>query len=198
MIPDGPLHPADLGLGLLLGATVAVVFWQRRLWLPAASLAAVGGYGERHGWDVLVGSFVDRPATGLAIFALVAVAATGWMLERRTALGHSATVPGLTVVSLVGVWAIVPDTEAPIVFAATLGVALVASPRREQSTYPGGAVLALAVVAAAVGSVGRPERLWPAIVAIVVIVGLGLAAMASVRSVSGRAVRGRRRASVRA
>lgn len=183
MIPDGPLHATDLGVALLLGVTVAVVFWRSRWWLPVASMSAVGGFGTRHGWDGLADGLLDRPNSVLALTALVATGTIGWQLDRRLAPG-GLVLPLLTVAALVVVWGLVPDTEAPLMFGATLGGALIACPNREPAVIPGGAVLSLVVVAACVGTIGRPDRLLPVIVAIGLLVLLALGATLAARSFS--------------
>ena len=199
MIPEGPLHAADFGIALLLGAAVAVIFWRSRWWLPAASLVGLGGFGRRHGWRNLVDGLIDRPNFVFALTALVVVGTIGWQLDRRVAVSDT-MVPMLTTGALATVWLVVPDTEAPLMFGATLIVAMVACPRRESSAssaVPGGAVLGLAVVAACVGTIGRPDRLLAAVVAIglstLVALGMTLAA----RSFSERGVLGRRPTSAR-
>ena len=188
MIPEGPLHAADFGIALLLGVTVAVIFWRSRWWLPAASLAGLGGFGRRHGWRTLVDGLIDRPNFVFALTALVVVGMIGWQLDRRVA-ASATMVPMLTTGALATVWLVVPDTEAPLMFGATLIVAIVACPRRESSrssAFPGGAVLGLAVVAACVGTIGRPDRLPAAVVAIGLSTVVALVVASAARSFSGR------------
>jgi hypothetical protein len=198
LVPEGPLHPADLGVALLIGVLVAVG-WMRSRWLvPAAAVVALAGFGWRYDWLTVFDGFVDRPRPGLAVGALSAAAVGGWQIERRfrrrlaDPIEATAAVTVVTVVALGVVWGTVPDTEAPLMLGTGLVPIVIADliPGFRERSEPGwptrtrwsGTVLALAVVAAAVGSVGRPARFVPALAGIgmVVLAGGALVEVAAV------------------
>jgi hypothetical protein len=192
LTPAGPLHPTDFAISLLIGVVVATGLRRSRWLAPVGAVAALAGYGWRHGGGTIVAGLVDRPAPGLSVVALLVAAAIGWRIQlrlRRMGIGRGDPVGVITVVSLALIWAIVPDTEAPLMLGTTLapvvGWALVwdcrfVECRKRSEIRPvrrpaaSGAVLALCVVAASVGSTGRTARSLPALTGTVLVVLAGL------------------------
>lgn len=133
-------------VALAVGAGVAVADGRspgvRRRALGAAGLAGalLGGWGSPRGWPWLVAA------------ALLVVA------EDRPEPAHplGRLVPALTVVSLAGVWAAVPDTEPPLAAALVLlPSALLRAARGTRTGVAGTAALVVAVLGAVwVGSAG--------------------------------------------
>lgn len=159
LVPDGPLHPVDaawaVAVGLALGLSV-----RRR---PRPAPVVIGGG--------VVALVAVRPTVGLlegvlrhdhAVWvgvaaAVVAALVVGRPVDSRTGVLAAAVACG-------PVWALVPDTEAPLL----VGLALVVA----GPMVPAGAATRsvavpaiLPVLAAAVGTLGRPDRFAPAVAA---------------------------------
>ncbi|MEM7141897.1 MAG: hypothetical protein AAF548_12785 [Actinomycetota bacterium] len=160
-VPDGPLHPGAAIAGVLAGAVVVLVCRRRpALCGPAAVVGAAIAAGWGYG-DLVIDGYADRPDTRNVALASVAVVVLGVLRPHRltdaapTALG-----------ALVGVWAVVPDTEL-----AVLGLGVVAivwlgsliSPEASTLRRSTGCLVLIPLVAAVAGSVGRPARFEPAL-----------------------------------
>lgn len=161
LIPDGPLHPDDAAAAVLVGLAVGLLLRRRqRAWAPTIVLVIWAVVEGRYGAAVADG-FSAQGSIGLALIGLVAlVSATALRPWRRTHLGI------VVLGALAGVWAVVPDTEAPLIAGALLAAALVASSgtgRGRQATRLDSLLVLLPPVAAIVGVAGRPERLTPAL-----------------------------------
>lgn len=177
LIPDGPLHPDDAVAAVLIGLSVGLLLRRRRrAWAPAIVLVIWAVVEGRYGTAVADG-FSAQGSSRLALVGLVAVvAATALRPWRRTHLGI------MVLGALAGVWAVVPDTEAPLIAGALLAAALVASSgtgRRLKATRLDALLVLLPAVAAITGVAGRPERLTPALGtavlgALLTVAGLGL------------------------
>jgi len=166
LVPEGPLHPEDAVFGLLVGLLAGCV------------LRCAGRHGALLVPPVVVATFiVAHPGTatgaiagrwvGLAavvfVVGVAAGAGTGGPKERSARPELFAVLPAVA-----SVWGIVPDTEAAVIGGSVVvGAWITVSARWGR----GDAVLltAIPVFAALVGSVGRPERLWPALVAVLTV-----------------------------
>lgn len=135
-------------VSLAWGAVVAILLWT----LPSPARAA----GGRLSFCVVaalclttVGVVPLTLGVGAAVFAMGAASVAK---EADTPI-----VPWLTLISLVGVWAAVPDTEAPLIVAAVVAVPVVTG--RVGSVRVGDrlASLAAVVVVAWVGAGGHPQ-----------------------------------------
>ncbi|GJM38972.1 MAG: hypothetical protein DHS20C19_23390 [Acidimicrobiales bacterium] len=174
LIPDGPLHPEDALLALVVGLVVGAAFRHRSLpWITGVVGAAWLFLRWRYGallTDAVAAR--DRPL-GIVALILAPVGLLAWSRLRPR------SVAVLTIGALAGVWAVVPDTEAPLIAGALLvGATAAASLGRAElpaHRFAGGLVL-LPLGAALVGSAGRPERFGPAVMVSL----LGAALVASV------------------
>jgi hypothetical protein len=145
--------------------------WSRRVIAVAGVLAAVlGAWGVPRGWPWLVVAVAlvvpaDDPSRVHPL--------GGWALP-------------LTVVALVGVWAAVPDTEAPLASAAVLVPLAVLRPARGAAVGPPATAALVVVLTGAVwvGSAGRAAALCA-------MCAVGLIALAPVVCGFGRALQGR-------
>lgn len=188
VIPEGPLHPADatvaLVVGLALGAAVGRGDRPRRatVGVPVAVAAMLWW---RLGGDDVIAALEAVTLPGGVVAALVV--ATPAVTPRRTVTVTRAWPVAAS--GTVGVWAVAPDTEAALVVGAALAAAALMVGARGVGTGadpprlgPAGAavVAALVVATAVVGTRGRPDRLVPALGA-----GVGTALAAALVTVIG-------------
>ncbi len=193
MIPDGPLHPVDALVGAAAGLVTASVLtgwvrcrsgarWARSDDTVTAVVSAL----------VVAGALLIRPGPGVVVSALarpdpaLALAASAVVVAVVTAAGRD---PGpVAATSLTGagaaaaVWALVPDTEAPLVVVGLLGVGgvlalgpAVAGGGPSVAGRTRAVVTGAVAVAALTGTVGRPDRLAPALVALTAVSLVGVA-----------------------
>ncbi|MEZ5243786.1 MAG: hypothetical protein R2707_01715 [Acidimicrobiales bacterium] len=162
IVPEGPLHPKLFVIGIVAGVAAAVVAGRSNgRWL-VSTLGAVGVVVTAAQGDVLVGGVVDRTDRGFVVAVTLAVIVAAmatrprWSTAAISALGACA-----------GVWAIVPDTEVPLLVAATLAGASVVRclpgwlPDRR--SLANGVLVVLPLAGAVAGSIGRPSRYGPAL-----------------------------------
>lgn len=173
-VPEGPLHPDDAVSALLFGLIVGLALRAAGRFGPVLVPVAVAlAFDARHrntGWEAVDG----RLGPLLACLAVAVLASAPAVLgENRVAVRPMLLAAALPVAA---VWAIVPDTEAAVIG----GCVLVGASVCGDGTWAARTAAPLwsvPVFAALVGSVGRPERLWPALVAITatsVVVGAGV------------------------
>lgn len=163
VVPDGPLHPGIAWAGVVAGVAVAAVAGQHTVrWLIAVLSGSAVLYMGSQG-DGLWPAVFDRPDRLSVATAIVVVPMLGAAVRpRRT----TATAAALCACG--GVWAVVPDTEAPLLAAAVLfGAAAVAAlpgwlPDARRAVHS--LLLLLPLWAAAAGSIGRPARFGPGLV----------------------------------
>ncbi len=163
MIPDGPLHPADALLALSTGLFVGYAARPLpRRWTAFVIAAVLGVIAQRHG-DVVARAWFERPMPLLiASVAVVSVASARALVDRARPPTMRVVLPVFA--SLAVVWAMVPDTEAPLIAAAVMLGAVPGLPARDRSPCAG-LLVALPFATAVVGTSGRPEALGPALVA---------------------------------
>ena len=160
MLPDGPLHPTDAVVGMIVGVAVAVVLGghsKRGLVLAAAATA----YAVRH--QGLLDSFVDRSDPLLVVVAVIAIGALAGTIRSAMLI----SIGRLTLSALVataGVWAIVPDTEAAVIGGGALAGSLIRRGSRHAKTADRASLYAVPLAAAVIGSIGRQARLSPALI----------------------------------
>lgn len=165
LVPDGPLHPGDALVAAVAGAVLGVVF-RRRAGAWVVAVVAGAWVVLRWRYASVVGDAVagrDRPALDLALLALPAVG----LAIRRVRTGPVARA---TLAALAAVWALVPDTEAPLVAGVLLATAIagpIVAGRSEDRTRLAGMLLVLPTAAALVGTAGRPAQHGPALFAAV-------------------------------
>jgi hypothetical protein len=157
LIPDGPLHPelaiAGVGAGLLCAG---VAGRRAALWLLLVPVAALLIVSERLG-NVVLDGYSSHDEKMLVIAATVGAVAVAAIRPLRV----SAAV-ALALGATAGVWAVVPDTEASLLVGAVIVGALALAPR-DMATRLTAVLVALPVLAAVVGSIGRPGRFSPAL-----------------------------------
>jgi len=180
VIPVGPLHPTDaiyaLGFGVAVGA---LAFRSMTRWTVLVILAALAVMSGRHSGDISTG-FVDRPQPWLvAAFAAAMAAGSWWATSRRRASAHSNALGVL--VACVAVWAVVPDTESPLIAGSVILGAMILMPRGEAAGGYG-VIWVLPIGAGVIGSVGMPNRLFAAALVTVLVA----AAVAVAQLVLGR------------
>lgn len=163
MIPDGPLHPADalfaLSTGLFVGYAARPL---SRRWATFVIMTALGVTAQRHG-DVVARAWFERPMPLLVAVGVVATIAAGRaFVDRSRPPTMRVVIPVLAALAMV--WAMVPDTEAPLIAAAVMLGAVPGLPPRDRSRYAG-LLVALPLAAAVVGTIGRPDALGPALLA---------------------------------
>jgi len=168
VIPVGPLHPADavyaLVFGLAVGATAFRSIERWPLLVTAASIAVMSG---RHPGDITEG-FARRPLPWLvAALAVASLAGAWWATAHRSVQVRTAALE--VAASCVAVWAVVPDTESPLIAGLVLAGAMVFMPRGDGRSYLG-QIWALPIGSAVIGSVGMPDRLPVAALAAIVAV----------------------------
>ena len=193
VVPDGPLHPGIAGAGVVAGVALAAVAGQHAVrWLFAVLAGSAVLYMGFQG-DGLWSAVFDRPDRLSVAAAIVGVPMLGAALRpRRT----TATAAALCACG--GVWAVVPDTEAPLLAAAVLCGAAAATalpgwlPDSRRSVHS--LLLLLPVWAAAVGSIGRPARFGPGLIGALVAGALGVAGWCSFEAGLRGAVSRRQRA----
>jgi hypothetical protein len=185
--------PVIVPIGVLTSVTL-VLRDLADLRLVIASVVSVGmGLFVRHWWSDLTGIAVAATLVGmipvavpaparLALAATTALAALG--LHRLSCSAPRASTAAVTVLAVGGVWAAVPDTEAPVLVLAAAGVAALACLLHPQRpiTSPAaawGAAIAPAIWAAAWGAPGRPAALWGALAGFTVLGTIGLAELAA-------------------
>lgn len=193
IVPDGPLHPALATAGVVAGVAVAVVAGQHTVrWLFAVLSGSALLYTGSQG-DGLWSAVFDRPDRLWVAAAIAVVPVLGAAVRPRRS---TATAAALCACG--GVWAVVPDTEAPLLAAAVLGgaAAMAALPgwlpdaRRSLHSL----LLLLPLWAAAAGSIGRPARFGPGLLAAMVTGALGVAGWCSFEAVLRGVVVRRQRA----
>lgn len=161
IIPEGPLHP---GLAIALipaGASAALMAGRStRAWTILVAVATLGLIAGVQG-DWLTGGYLARSDRGLVGVALLGVLIVGTAARMRRS---TATV--VSICACAGVWAVVPDTEAPLIaggiIAGAGALTLLPGWLADVRHHIHGLLPVLAVVAAAVGSIGRPPRFEPA------------------------------------
>ncbi|RMH70825.1 MAG: hypothetical protein D6683_14980 [Actinomyces sp.] len=201
VIPEGPLHPGDAAVALVVGLALGAAAgrgsrpWWATVGVPVAVAAMVWW---RLGGDPIVGALEAVTVPG-AVVAVLVVAATAAVTARGTVAVTRAW--PVAAGGAVGVWAVAPDTEASLMVAAALTASAVVVGARaagDRTDPPrlgwvaASGVAAVVVAAAVVGTRGRPDRLVPALgagVAVAVVV-------AAVGDLSGRVVRRRGRGAV--
>lgn len=175
LVPDGPLHPGLALGGVVVGvAAAAMAGRSTRAWTALVVVgwwfvtAAVNG-------DRLAAAFTDRGDRAVVISVTIAVA-----LAAVSARPSRSTATVMAIAACAGVWAIVPDTEAPLLAGAVLvgatAVTLLPDWLEDSRRRIHGVLLVLPVAAAAIGSVGRPARFGPGILAAALTAALGLTA----------------------
>ena len=174
-VPDGPLHPSLAVAGVVIGVSAAAVAGRSTgRWLAFVVTGALFLAGATLDHAPPTG-FVDRADRILVIATVAAVAAVA--LAARMRLSTSAVIAWF---GCVGVWAVVPDTEMPLLAGAVLfGAGAVGAlpgwlPDRRRALH--GILVQLPLAGAAVGSVGRPSRFAPALMvgALAILFGLAL------------------------
>lgn len=179
LIPDGPLHPVDALWGVGVGLFVAVA--ARRLtgrWISMVTVAVVAVVGVRLGNQIVPG-YLDRPSP---VWPVLASAAAGAMAAARPRRLSVVLVGAIAACG--GVWAVVPDTEVPLIAGSVLLGAAVGVPRGVRTRWAGLLVL-IPVAAAVAGSAGRPSRLGIALAMAVagsMVAGAGAALITAWRS----------------
>lgn len=178
LIPEGPLHPDDALFAFVVGVVVGV---------GLRFAGRLGGYLAPVG--ALVVLEVRYPGTiwpsvdgrWAAIAACVA-AATLIAAPLRAGAAEIAARPLLAggIVTVGGVWAIVPDTEAALIGGCVFAGLLVFG-RAAWGRLAAASVAIVPTGAALVGSVGRPERLWPALGLVLAVSALGWLSVPIVR-----------------
>ena len=165
-VPEGPLHPEDAVYALLFGLIVGLALRAGGRFAPAlVPLAVVLAFDARHrdtAWDAVDG----RRWSVLVCLAVVALAALPGSLSREVVAVRATLFT--TAMPIAAVWAIVPDTEAAVIGGGVVAGAVVTA----GGTWNARTVVPVWFVpafAALVGSVGRPARLWPALIAVVVV-----------------------------
>lgn len=161
IVPDGPLHPDDALYALLAGMLVGMAMRATGRWgAVLVPIGAVLAFEQRYpgvAWESLDGRWGPLAAC-VATGALAALPLSGpgaGSVSARLALLSIALPVAL-------VWAIVPDTEAAVIGGCVVaGAFVLGSAQWERRTVV--MLSFVPVFAAAVGSVGRPERLWPAL-----------------------------------
>ena len=152
-IPDGPLHPDDAVIAMIVGLVVGGLIGRHRMAAPVLVLAAGSTLAYRQPALVPEG-IVERPAFGFVVMVAVAVAAVAGLVVRGVGLGAFSF--GAAVAGCAAVWAIAPDTEPPLIAGAVL---LAAWPTLGRAALRWAPVALLAPpFAAVIGTVGRPER----------------------------------------
>ncbi len=163
VVPEGPLHPSLAVVALVAGLAGALVAGRDAgRWLVLEIPLVVALVTAAQG-PVLRDGIIDHPRRTTVVTALIVVGMVGAVIRPRWSTAVVVAVAGCA-----GIWAIVPDTEAPLIVGAGLagGAALRLLPgwipdsRRRSHAW----LLLLPVVAAAAGSLGRPARFGPALV----------------------------------
>ncbi len=166
LVPAGPLHPDDalwaLGVGLGLGV---VLRRSPGLWVSSLVASALILFELRYPGAVLDG-FVQRPSPVWPVLVVLALGTAGSLMTSRAHITLRSAV-GLSVAALTVVWTIVPDTEAALVFGGVMLGALMRTPS-VPAGRAGGLLFAIPVIAAVIGTVGRPSELRPALLALAV------------------------------
>lgn len=155
LIPQGPLHPEEF-VGALLAGLLAAVFARRdpRRWAAAVMIGASCVLVQRQG-AALVEGFSHHRHGLLAALTTVLVAGLAAAVRPRSPVVIAATV----VAACAAVWMVVPDTEAPLIGGVVTAAAVSGVPSRSALSRWTNVLLVVPLVAAVVGSVGRPERL---------------------------------------
>jgi len=164
VIPEGPLHPDDAVLGLVVGVTVGVLV--RAVGRHGAVLVFVGAIGvfESVYPGTAIGSIEGRWIPLVASLVVAVVSAAAAASGQPTRSSRAVLVSLVPAIALT--WGLVPDTEAAVIGGAVVVGALLAG----SAVWDRRSLIAVASIpafAALVGSVGRPGRLWPALAAIV-------------------------------
>jgi len=180
LVPDGPLHPVDALWGLSTGLVVALVAGRRaQRWLVLVAVALGAVIVARRGGEVLDG-YLDRPDSAAVLGTTAAVVALSALRPLRVSTTACVALAGCA-----GVWAVVPDTEIPLIAGAVLAGAATRLPR-DAVIRPAGWLLLAPLIAAVAGSVGRPSRLVPALALAVAAGGVALLAASLLRAVASR------------
>lgn len=152
-IPDGPLHPDDAVIALIVGLVLGGLVGRRREAAPLVVFAAGVTLTVRHRGLVPEG-LVERPAFGLTLSIAVAMAALAALTVRR--LGLSSSSFGVAITGCAAVWATAPDTEPALIAGAVL---LAAWPTLGRAAVRWAPIAMISPpLAAVIGTVGRPER----------------------------------------
>lgn len=129
-----------------------------------------------------VAEFADRWHVSLGLagvgVGLVALLVDVWWSKRRSAgTRENVTRGGVLAVALVGLWATIPDTEAPLFVGTALCPILIARVVTGRDVGPAGslAVLGAYAVAAVIGSAGRAPAIAGAVCCAVLPIGLVVA-----------------------
>jgi len=179
--PDGPLHPVDAIVFASLGVSVAFVVGRHTarwvvLVLGSAFLLITVSEG-----DVITAGFAEHGRRSLVLATTAAVVAAAMIARMRWTTAVVVAVSGCA-----GVWAVVPDTEVPLMAGSLLlgaaAVHTVFGPLPAPRRWFNGALLLLPLAGAAAGSIGRPGRFSPALLLAVVTVVAGVAASTLLRS----------------
>jgi len=133
-----------------------------RRWTTFVIVAVLGVIAQRHG-DVVARAWFERPMPLLvAAGAVVTIATARALVERSRPPTMRVVIPVFAALAVV--WAMVPDTEAPLIAAAVMLGAVPGLPARDRSPCAG-LLVTLPVAAAVVGTFGRPDALGPALFA---------------------------------
>ena len=162
LVPEGPLHPTLLVTGLvagLAGSAVAGRDGTRWLLITVAGAVLLAQFGQD---DVLRAAFGARDDRAVVVATTIAVAVAGLVLRPRWSTAVVAAI-GATA----GVWAVVPDTEVPLICGAVLaGASLVRCLPGwlpDERRRGNGVVFVLPALSAAAGTIGRTGRHVPAL-----------------------------------
>ncbi len=156
LIPDGPLHPSDAAWGVVVGLALGLSLRSApRFWASAVVAAGFTLFQIRHPGR-LTGA-LDRPSPGWIGLILLVSGAAVWLGLRRVDLS-TRELAVMAVGCLATVWATAPDTESALIFGAVVAGSAVLI-RSEIVGPPAAVLVALPVMAAAAGTVGRPGRL---------------------------------------
>lgn len=164
LIPSGPLHPEAALAALVVGLVVGLVT-RFTAGAALATVAAAGFVLELKYDGVLWDGVSARPSPmWAALGAAIATVLIAWLAAPR--VERSMRSAGLVMLAPVAVvWALVADTEAPLIGGVVLFAVIAVGPERPGAVATAPAVIA--PVAALIGSVGRPSQLALALAAAV-------------------------------
>jgi len=181
LVPEGPLHPLDALTFALLGVTLAFVVGRHTgRWVALVVAGAFVFISVSQG-DVVASGFIDHGERLLVLGTTAGVIAVAAGLRMRWT-----TAALVSLSACAGVWAVVPDTEVPLM-AGSLLVGATAV-HAVFGSMPGArhwftaALLLLPLAGAAAGSAGRPARFAPAVIVGLLVVFLGIAAVGLLRT----------------
>lgn len=170
VIPEGPLHPGHAIAAFAAGVIVGLLMRRRPVaWTVSVAVTAVLVQLARRDGELL-DAISDHPRR---LFAVAAGAGAGLVVAGLRL--HTWSVIAASGAALAMVWGIVPDTETPLIYGGVVAGGAACLPRLGRTRVVA-LLAALPVIAAMVGSIGRPERLELALSA----AGLAAAGVAAV------------------